>query len=111
MSKLFYDHLIILEELEHHIKSATQSVEEKEELWNIVDEIIHHRVLGCILEKLPDEHHPEFLDKFHETPYDEALLEYLSERINEDLGDVIGQEIEMLEKEILEELKQGISKH
>lgn len=104
MSKLFYDHLLVLEELEHHIKSATQTPEEREELWNIVDEIIHHKVLGCILDRLPYDYHHEFLAKFHESPYDETLLEYLNEKIEGNVEEVIKGQMVSLEKEMLEEL-------
>jgi len=41
MSKLFFDHLIILEDLETEIKEVAESPEEKEELWQLIDEILH----------------------------------------------------------------------
>ena len=104
MSKIFYDHLIILEELEHHIKSAAQTPEEKEELWNIIDEIIHHRVVGCVLDKLPEEDHYEFLDKFHQTPHDEELYNYINMRIDEDIEDAIKNEVADIKEELLEEV-------
>lgn len=107
MSKLFYDHLIILEELEHHIKSAAQTPEEKEELWNIVDEIVHHRVLGCILEGLPNEYHREFLDKFHDAPHDDTLMDYINFRTEGNVESAIKEEVNILAKELLEELLQG----
>ena len=107
MSKLFYDHLIILTEIETEIKSMAESEEERHELWQIVDEIIHHRVLGCIMDKLPHGYHDEFLERFHKTPHDEILLEYLKEKINEDVEEFIKKEINILEKEILREIRKG----
>lgn len=101
MSKIFYDHLIILTEVETEIKSMAETEEERHELWQIVDEIIHHRVLSCIMDKLPQEHHEEFLEKFHKAPHDETLLDYLKERIEEDIEVFIKKEINILEKEIL----------
>ncbi|MGB6882108.1 MAG: hypothetical protein WBD86_02315, partial [Microgenomates group bacterium] len=65
MSKIFYDHLIVFEEVDRYIKDTVETHEERDELWQIVDEIVHHRVLGCVLDKLPKEHHEEFLGKFH----------------------------------------------
>jgi hypothetical protein len=106
MSKIFYDHLIIFEEVELHIKDSAETKEEKEELWQIVDEIVHHRVLHCLLEHLPHDHHQNFLEKYHECPYDEALLDYLNEKIEGDVEKVIKKEISGLEKEILKELEQ-----
>ena len=105
MSKIFYDNLIILEEVETEIKKAAETSEEKEELWHLVDEIIHHRVLGCILDKLPGEYHGEFLEKFHKTPHDESLIIFLKEKSGEDIEDLIRKEIENLNSELLREIK------
>lgn len=107
MSKIFYDHLIILTEVETEIKSMAESEEERHELWQIVDEIIHHRVLGCIMDKLPHGYHDEFLERFHKTPHDESLIDYLKEKINEDVEVFIRKEINKLEKEIISEIKNG----
>ena len=105
MSKLFYDHLIILEELDHHIKHTAETPEEKEELWSIIDEIIHHRVIGCILDKLPEEDHYEFLDKFHSMPHDSGLITYVNHRIDDDIEDAIKSEIADIKEELLEEME------
>lgn len=105
MSKIFYDHLIVLEEVDRQIKDNVETSEEKEELWQVVDEIIHHRVLGCVLDHLPGEYHEEFLGKFHEAPHDESLLDYLNEKIKENIEELIKQEIGGLASEILKELK------
>jgi hypothetical protein len=104
MSKIFYDHLIILEELEVHIKAKAQSPEEKEELWGIIDEIIHHRVMGRILDTLPDRFHEEFLTKYHEAPYSEDLTLYLNHRIEGDIEEEVRSEINLVTQEILSEL-------
>jgi len=69
MSKLFYDHLLYLEEVEIEIKNRASSKEEKEELWGLVDEIISHKVLEKVLDKLPRESHEEFLELFHKSPH------------------------------------------
>lgn len=104
MSKLFYDRLIVLEEFNHHIRHASETSEEKEELWSIVDEIIHHRVMGCILERLPEDDHYEFLDKFHNTPHDDELFKYINHRIDEDIQEAIKLEIENVKEELMEEM-------
>ena len=102
MSKLFYDHLIILEELDHHIRHAAETPEEKEELWSIIDEIIHHRVIGCVLDRLPEEDHYEFLEIFHKTPHDTELISYINLRIDEGIEEAIRDEIENIKEELLE---------
>ena len=105
MSKIFYDHLIILEEVEREIKKAAESPEEREELWRLVDEIVHHRILGTLLDRLPKTHHEEFLDRFHKAPYDESLISYLKENIDKNIEEIIRQEIGDLSFEILKEIR------
>lgn len=109
MSKLFFDHLIVLDEVEKQIKQSAQTQEEREELYKIVDEIVHHRVLGCIFDFLPDEYHHDFMDKFHDTPYDESLLDYINEKVKDKLEEKIEERIKKetstLAKEILEAIK------
>ncbi len=105
MSKIFYDKLIILEEVEIEIKKVGLSTEEKEELWRLIDEIIHNRVLETIFDILPREHHEEFLTKFHEAPYHEGLFRYLNEKTQKDVEEFIRKEIKALEQEILKEIK------
>jgi hypothetical protein len=102
MSKIFYDHLIILEEVEVYIDRVAKTSEEKEELWRLIDEIIHHRVLTSILEKLPEEHHNHFLKKFFTKPFDDNLIPYLNEKINEDVEAFITSEIDSLSDELLQ---------
>ncbi|OGM20318.1 hypothetical protein A2714_04705 [Candidatus Woesebacteria bacterium RIFCSPHIGHO2_01_FULL_38_9] len=105
MSHIFYDHLIILEEVEIEVKNIASSSEEREELWKLIDEIIHHRVLESIFDILPREHHEEFLTKFHEAPYHEELFNYLKEKTQQDVEKVLSEKIQALEKEILKEIK------
>ena len=104
MSHIFYDHLIVLEELEHHIRQTTSSNEEKEELWNLIDEIVHHRIIGCILDNLPSDYHEDFLDKFHKFPHDEELINYLNDKSGKKIEELIINEVESLNKELLEEI-------
>ncbi len=105
MSKLFFDHLINLEDVEKEINEVSSTKEEKDELWQLVDEIIHHRVLGCILDKLPRKDHEEFLGMFHRHPYDEAIIDYLREKIGGNVEEIIKQEIGTLAFELLTEIR------
>ncbi len=105
MSKLFFDHLIVFEEIEAEIDKSTKTPEEREELWGIVDEIVSHRVMGVILGKLPKKHHEDFLDRFHKAPGDIELLGYLKEKVGENIEELIKAEIGDLAYELLEEIK------
>ncbi len=105
MSKLFFDHLVELKEVEKQIKKATKSQEEREELWGLVDEIIHHKVMGCILGKLPKDHHDEFLCLFHKSPHDEEIIfAYLRKKIGDNIEELIRQEIGELSTDILKDI-------
>src|SRR5258706_7168635 len=105
MSNIFYDHLIELKEVDKQIKKAAKTQEEREELWVLVDEIVHHKVMGCILGKLPSEHHHEFLELFHKSPHDEdLLLSYLKQRDGDNIESLIRQEIGDLSIDLLKEI-------
>jgi hypothetical protein len=102
MSKIFYDHLLDLDKVENTVKKAASSHEERMELWQLIDEIIHHRVMGCILDYLPGVHHEEFLQKFSEGPHDEKLLDYLKEKIKEDIVALIKEVVAALVLELID---------
>ena len=105
MSKIFYDHLVILEEVDTEIKSIAEFPEEKEELWKLVDEIVHHRVMISILDKLPIEHHEEFLTRFHEAPHHDSHIDFLNDKLEENIENIIKKEIKSLEVELLQEIR------
>ncbi len=106
MSHLFFDHLVNLEEVEREINAIVKTNEEKEEFWQIIDEIVHHQVMGCIFDNLPRQNHEEFLEKFHLAPFDHNLFIYLKERIQANIETLIKDEIRKLSVEILEEIRQ-----
>lgn len=83
MSKVYYDHLLAFDEIEKVVKKYAKTQEEKEELWGLIDEIIHHKALGFVLDNLDKKHHEEFLEIFHKCPHDEIVIfSYLKEKTN-----------------------------
>lgn len=105
MSKIFYDHLIEFQEIEMFIKNNSSSIEEKEEIWNLIDGIIRHKIFDIILSQIHQDEHERFLEKFHKCPHDEKLLTHLSNLSGKDIEKIIKQEARKIEKEILEDLK------
>ncbi len=103
MSKSFYDHLIIFEEVEIALSKQKLSASEKAEISLMIKETIHHRVLARILTHLPREHHQEFLKSFAKTPDDMKILSHLKEKVA-DIEELIKDELKTLEKELLEDL-------
>jgi len=106
MSKIFYDHLVDLSEVEKKIKKITKTQEEREELYRLVDELVHHRVVGCILDELPEKNHKEFLQEFSSRPHDEGLFAYLGQHVGRDVFEFIKKEIHMLTVELLGYIEQ-----
>ncbi len=94
-----------LQKLEKIINNSAKTTEEKEELWKVVEEIVHHKILGCILDNLDKKHHEEFLNKFSTTPFNENLIEYLEEKSDNKITNKIKIAIEQIESEILNEIK------
>jgi len=105
MSKLFFDKLIVLEKVEVRINEIAESREEKEELWHIIDDMVHHRVMDVILEKLPIKYHDKFLRKYKKAPYDENIFKFLSAKVEDNIEEIIKAEIGTLAFDILEDLK------
>lgn len=105
MSKIFYDKHVSLEKVQKEIDKLTDSKEEREELYRIVDEYVHHRMLGCILGKLPKEHHEDFLEKFTQAPHHDGLWDYLRERIEGDVESFIKEEVYLIGTALLETIK------
>lgn len=104
MSKLFYDHLLELEELNNYINEVVDTGIERDELWQLVDEIIHHRVLGCVLDHLPTDHHESFVEKYKTEPHNNELIVFVNERIEHDIEEKIRENIKIMEEELLSEL-------
>jgi len=106
MSKLFFDHLLEFKKIDKEIKKVAKTSGEREELWGFVDEIIHHKVMGCILDKLPRQSHEEFLTMFHSAPHDEELIfGYLRTKVGDDIEENLKQEISKISEELLNDMK------
>ena len=104
MAQLFYDHLIKIEEVSKELGKYRLTTVEREEILDTIDEHVHHRVLGVILQKLPKEKHEVFLHKLHDGPHKLELLEELKKDIK-DIEKLIRQEGEKIKKEILHEIR------
>lgn len=105
MSKVFYDKHVNLEHIEKEIDKLTDDKEERQELHRIVDEYVHHKMLGCILGKLPKDHHEDFLHKFTEAPHDDRLWDYLKERIEGDVEQFVRDEVYLIGNVLLETIR------
>lgn len=107
MTKIFYDHLIKIEEVCDELDNCKLNIEERDELIAIIDEIIDNKMLDAILDMLPEEHHEIFLNHFHQNPYDEELIKFLKEKVSDDIDKKIEDKAVQIKKEILAEIKKS----
>ncbi len=77
MSKLFYDHLIVIEEIVAVLGEHKVSAKDKAKILELMDATLQHEILDVIFSYLPREKHEEFLKKFHGAPHDPTLMQYL----------------------------------
>ncbi|MGI5826253.1 MAG: hypothetical protein ACOX50_02470 [Patescibacteria group bacterium] len=110
MSKVFYDHLLNIEEVLSELENYEIEVEEREEIHIIIDETFYHQTIDIILTYLPPEHHQSFLDRFNQSPHDEELLTFLKEQIENDIEEEIKKQAAKIKKEILAAIKKTLKK-
>ena len=91
MSKIFFDHLIEIEEIEVYIKNISQTHEERIDLWETVDEFVNGRILSLIYDALDEEFHEEFTNIFLDRPYDTAIINYLDGKMTCPFCELIGR--------------------
>lgn len=104
MSKVFYDHLILLEEVIAELDRYKLDPVERTELINLADQHLHHHVLNIILTHLPKDLHPEFLNRLQSAPHDQALMAFLKQEIKTDIESAIKVQAKKIKAEILIEI-------
>ena len=105
--KYFYHHLIQIEDVTSLLDDHDLDQLEKEELLNLIDQIVHHHTLNIIFKHLPKDKHKAFLTAFHATPHDKQLLDYLKKEIKIDIESAIRTQADKIKKEILSEIKKS----
>ena len=105
MNKIFYDHLIIIEEITEVLATHQLTRSECEEILELVDKTMHTEILQSILKHLPHHHHEEFLMKFHAVPHDIGLMTYLKDRTVVDIEKIILLTANKVKKNVLKEIQ------
>ena len=103
MGRIFFDNLIEIEQVEIYIDRVVETHEEKEDLWELVDEYINRKIVSSILSQLDENSQEEFLSMFLTKPYDSGIKDYLDSKLDDPLEYLIGLSTENIVKE-LEEL-------
>lgn len=99
-----------LEKVEKELAKVATNKEERQDLERIVDEYVHHRMMGCILDKLPREHHEQFLTQFSEAPHHEGLWKFLQEKVPDDIEMFLRSEVTKIGEELLAIIRPKTSK-
>lgn len=107
MSKLFYDHLIVIEEVTLVFDEEGLTKQEQKELLQFIDETIEHEILNLILTHLPKENHDVFFAKLARAPYDPAILAFLQEHMTIDIQDAILTQANAVKRAVVREIKKA----
>jgi hypothetical protein len=103
MSKVFYDHLVIREEIDCVLNNYRLDKEEKEELIQIIDQTLHHHILNVVLNHLPKDIHREFIELLNKDPGSDALMDLLKIHSPE-VEFEIKKQAQKVKREILDEI-------
>ena len=77
---------------------------EQEEILNLVEETLHHRILRVILTELPIAYHEHFLVRFQANPNDHDLFTFLkshSPKIDEMIAEIAIITLEEIKNDLL----------
>ena len=107
-AKLFYDHLIIIEEIVAVLDEHKVKAKEKEKILRIIDRTLEHEIMDVIFTYLPKAHHEEFLRMFHASPHDPRLLSYLTDHSTVNIELAILDRANKTKRKFLKEVKRHI---
>lgn len=105
MAKLFFDHLVIREEIDIELSGLSLTDEERVELAEIVDQTLINQVLNVVLNHLPKDKHADFISRFHASPGDASLLEYLKLSAHPQIDEEIKKHAIKLKQDIISEIR------
>lgn len=100
MSLLFYDRWLSLDKLERKVRKLVGKNEDFDEICQVIDEIIQHRIIISILKALPREHHRDFALILAKNPTGEEVLDFLKARMKEDAMKVVKEAVLVLTLEL-----------
>lgn len=105
--KTFYHHLTFIDDILTELDGYHMDRLDREEIVELVHQIMLHHSLNVILNHLPRQHHETFLEAFKADPTDERHWELLRAEIKEDIEAAIKSQAEKIKKEILLEVKRS----
>jgi hypothetical protein len=109
MTKLFYDHLIIIEEVTEVLVTHQLTQRECQEILELVDRAMHSEILNTIFKHLPKPHHEMFLVHLHAAPHDRKILEFIKEKSAVDIEKEILKTANAVKKKVIKEIESAKS--
>lgn len=105
MAKLFYDHLIMLDEVLLEVAALDVDQTARQTIIKAIDEITNYRVIIYILDILPSDYHEEFLLRLRSAPADVAHIKFIESKLERDISADLIALGEKIKKELLTEIK------
>jgi len=105
--KVFYSHLVVIEDLTSELDKWEIASEEKAEMLQLIEETLHHHTLNVILNHLPGHKHNEFLENLENNPENGEMLQWLKSEISGDIEAAIKVQADRIKKELLLEIRKS----
>lgn len=104
MSIIFYDHLVNKQQILVVIDQVEGEETYKNKLKQLIDDILHQGIVAFVLSKLKPKYHQTFLSNLHLAPYNPEILDFLKEKIAQDIEEQIQLQADKLIKQIRKDL-------
>lgn len=108
MSKLFYDHLIAIDDVVFELDRYEIPQSDREQFMEMLDEVLHHHIVDTILLYLPHEHHSYFLERFAREPHHSSILDFVKEKTKVDIENEIKRTVEYVKKKVLKDIEDSL---
>jgi hypothetical protein len=105
MNKVFYDHLIIIEEVITIIDAHDIDAQEKKQIMDLVEQTLHQEILNTVFNHLPKDHHETFLIHFNAVPHDRKIIDFIKDKSGVDIEKEILKTANSVKKKIIKEIK------
>lgn len=106
MATVFYDHMIDWQKLIDELDRLEIGGEERQEILEHSEHVIHTEVLLVFAAHLPNDHHHEFLERFAAAPHDMSHLEFLAAHGSGDVSQKVKKRTEEVIAEIIADLRE-----
>lgn len=104
--KHFYSHLVKIDNLIYELDSLNFDEDQKKHLGELVDSIIHHRIMDLVLAKLSDEDKIALSQKIGSSSTHQEIWEFVNAKID-GVEIEIRQKIEQTSQEFIEDIKEA----